>query len=141
MVWIVIITFESTDFFSAQNTGSMLYSLLTRILGHIDVYNFLIVHHYLRKTGHVLGYGMLSLLLLRGLRATFNQTRPWAWRPALLAWIGTAVVASMDEWHQSFIPSRMGSSRDVLLDSAAGLIFLLGAYAWFRQDATAGQTA
>ena len=113
----------------------MLYLLLTRLFGQINLHDFLIFHHYLRKTGHVLGYGMLSLLLLRGCRATFHQVQAWVWRAALLAWVGTAFVASMDEWHQSFIPSRTGSPRDVLLDSAAGLFFLLIAHIWERRSA------
>jgi VanZ family protein len=136
----MLITFESTDFFSSQNTGSMLYSLLSRLFGEINFYDFLIFHHYLRKTGHVLGYGMLALLLLRGWRATFGNSRGWAWRGATLAWFGTALVASMDEWHQSFIPSRTGSPRDVLLDSTAGLVFLLVAYFWLRRS-MAGEQA
>ncbi len=140
-VWIVLIMFESTDFFSSQNTGSMLYSLLTHLFGHINRHDFLIVHQYLRKTGHVLGYGMLSLLLLRGLWATLDQVQGWAWLAALVAWLGTAFVAFMDEWHQSFIPSRTGTPWDVLLDSSAGLVFLLIAYAWLRRSRAAEQTA
>lgn len=118
----------------------MLYALLTRLFGEINFYDFLIFHRYLRKTGHVLGYGMLSLLLLRGWRATLGDAHAWMWRTALLAWVGTAFVASMDEWHQSFIPSRMGSPRDVVLDSAAGLVFLLIAYIWRRRSDLAEQT-
>jgi VanZ family protein len=135
MVWIGLIAVESTDFFSAQNTGTMLYSVLTRLFGQINLHDFLIFHHYLRKSGHVLGYGMLSLLLLRGWRATFHQVRIWVWPAALLAWVGTALVASLDEWHQSFIPSRTANPRDVLLDSAAGLFFLLIAHIWQRRSA------
>jgi VanZ family protein len=140
IVWIGLITFESTDFFSAQNTGSLLYSLLTRLFGEINFHDFLIFHHYLRKTGHILGYGMLSLLLLRGWRATLGYAHAWLLRTALLAWVGTALVASMDEWHQSFIPSRTGNPGDVLLDSAASLVFLLIAYVRLRRSVLAEQT-
>ena len=140
IVWMGLIAFESTDFMSAQNTGSMLYALLTRLFGEINFQDFLIFHHYLRKTGHVLGYGMLSLLLLRGWRATLDCGRAWSWRSALLAGVGTAFVGSMDEWHQSFIPSRTGSPRDVLLDSVAGLLFLLLANVWWRRSEGTEQT-
>jgi len=34
----------------------------------------------------------------------------------------TALVACLDEWHQSFLPSRTGNLHDVLLDSTAALI-------------------
>ena len=133
LVWIGLIAFESTDFFSAQHTGSVLYTLLTRLFGDIDFYKFLVFHHYLRKTGHVIGYGMLSVLLFRGWRATLVQNHAWSWRVALLAWLGTVFVAAMDEWHQSLIPSRTGTWRDAVLDSVAGLAFLLVAYFWLRR--------
>jgi VanZ family protein len=137
-VWIGIIAFESTDFFSAAHTGSMLYRLLTRLFGNIDLYKFLVFHHYLRKAGHVIGYGMLGLLLLRGWRATFGHARALLWRTSLLSWLGTAFVASMDEWHQSYIPSRTGTWKDAILDSVAGLVFLLIAYFRLRRAPEAG---
>lgn len=134
VVWIVLITFESSDFFSSRNTGSMLYALLTRLFGNINLYNFLVFHHYLRKTGHVVGYGMLSLLLLRGWRATLGRVHTLLLRAALLSWLGTVCVAAMDEWHQSFIPSRGGTVRDVTLDTVAGVAFLLVAYFRLRRS-------
>ena len=33
----------------------------------------------------------------------------------------TALVATLDEWHQSFNPARTGRWQDVVLDSSAGL--------------------
>jgi VanZ family protein len=139
-IWIGIIAFESTDFFSSEHTGGMLYGFLTRLFGNIDLYKFLVFHHYLRKTGHVVGYGVLALLLLHGWRATFGQTRALLWRTLLLSWLGTAFVASMDEWHQSYIPSRTGTWRDAVLDSVAGLGFLLIAYFRLRSSAITGKT-
>ena len=133
VVWIGLITFESTDFLSSKNTGSILYALLTRLFGEINFYKFLIFHHYLRKTGHVVGYGMLSLLLLHGWRATLGRVHVWLLRAALLSWLGTACVAVLDEWHQSFIPSRTGTIWDVALDSVAGIAFLVVAYLWLRR--------
>ena len=133
IVWIGLIAFESTDFFSAQNTGTVLYTILTRLFGHINIHHFFIFHHYLRKTGHVVGYGMLSLLLLRGWRATFGRVRALLLRAALLSWLGTLFVAALDEWHQSFIPSRTGTWRDVALDTVAGVAFLVVAYFWLRR--------
>jgi VanZ like family len=132
-VWVGLIAVESTGFFSADNTASMLYRLLTRLFGHIDYHAFLIMHHYLRKGGHVVGYGVLGVLLLRGWRATLDRDHVQLGRTALLSWLGTVFVATMDEWHQSYIPSRTGTWRDVVLDSAAGLVFLLGACWWLRR--------
>ena len=139
-VWICLIAFESTDVFSSEHTGSLLYTLLTRLFGNIDLYKFLVFHHYLRKTGHVVGYGMLSLLLLRGWRVTLGRIHTLLLRAALLSWLGTAIVAALDEWHQSYIPSRTGTIWDVALDSVAGVAFLVVAYFWLQRSAIAEQT-
>jgi VanZ family protein len=112
----------------------MLYTLLTRLFGQINFYDFLVFHHYLRKTGHFIGYGMLSVLLLRGWRASLDQHRVQLGRTVLLSWLGTVFVATMDEWHQSYIPSRTGTWRDVVLDSSAGVVFLLVAYFRLRRS-------
>ncbi len=133
LVWIGLIALESSNSFSSENTGSLLFALLTRLFGQINLHHFMIFHHYLRKTGHVVGYGMLSLLLLRGWRATLGPVHALLLRAALLSWLGTAFVAAMDEWHQSYIPSRTGTPRDVLLDTVAGVAFLLVAYLQLRR--------
>ena len=113
----------------------MLYALLTHLFGNIDLYKFLVFHHYLRKTGHVVGYGMLGLLLLRGWRATLDQNHLHLGRTVLLAWLGVVFVACMDEWHQSYIPSRTGTWRDAVLDSVAGVVALMFAYIRLRGSA------
>jgi VanZ family protein len=137
-VWVCLIAFESTDFFSSENTGSMLYSLWKHLFGNVDLHFFIVFHHYLRKTGHVVGYGMLSLLLLRGWRATLGRVPALLLRATLLAWLGTLSVAALDEWHQSFIPSRTGTVWDILLDSVAGVAFLVIAYWWLRRTENSG---
>jgi len=128
VVWIGLICVESTDSFSSQNTGIALYTLLTYFFTHLRFHEFLVYHHYLRKTGHFVGYGMLSILLLRGWRATLGQVPATLFRTLRLSLLGTVFVATLDEWHQSYIPSRTGTWKDVVLDSVAGLAFLLVAY-------------
>jgi VanZ family protein len=134
VVWIGLIVLESTDSFSSQNTGSVLYLILTHLFGPIDFYKFEIFHHYLRKTGHFVGYGMLGILLLRGWWATLGRVQGLLLRAILLSWLGTTLVAAMDEWHQSFIPSRTGTIRDVGLDTAASVVFLVVAYLRLRRS-------
>ena len=147
LVWIGIICVESTDALSSNHTGDLLYKVVSRLFPDINLHDVLILNMILRKTGHVMGYGILSLLLFRGWRRTLARARATfgrstvglvtLGRTAMLAWLGTAFVASMDEWHQSFIPSRTGTWHDVLLDSSAGLVFLLIAYAWLRRTRAA----
>jgi hypothetical protein len=98
-----------------------------------------------RKSGHMLGYGLLCfswLLLLRGgywlrheyqlcLRGSIQVRRLW-WRPewGALAVLCTFVVAAADEFHQMAIPSRNGCWSDVALDTSAALI--AAALIWAR---------
>lgn len=66
-----------------------------------------------RKLGHMVEYAVLTLLLSRALRAHgLSPRRRWA-TAAFLA----LLYASLDEYHQSFVPGREGSPRDVLIDA------------------------
>jgi VanZ family protein len=122
-LWLVLIAIESTNLLSSTNTGHLLYVILSYFFGHIDLNKFNYWHHIMRKTGHVLGYGILSLLLFRAWKATFPtaSAKMWSWQWTCLAFIGTAIVATLDEWHQYCLPSRTGTYHDVILDSCAAI--------------------
>jgi VanZ family protein len=51
---------------------------------------------------------------------------------AFLALLGTALVASSDEFHQTFLPNRTGSPWDVLLDCCGAITLQLVAYVLMR---------
>ena len=90
-------------------------------------------HGLLRKTGHVVGYFTLSVLLFRSWRATFPRiSTRWCLQWATVALLNTSLVAMFDEWHQSFLPSRTGTFRDVMLDSSAGLLAQIVLFAILR---------
>jgi VanZ family protein len=122
VLWMTLIAIESTDMFSAEHTSRFLYPLLHFLLG-MDRAHFAVVHHFIRKTGHFVGYFTLSFFLFRAWRATLRLpwAPRWALRWATIAFFMSALVASLDEWHQSFIPSRTGVFSDVVLDSFAAL--------------------
>ena len=133
ILWLVVITIESTAQLSARNTGRILYPLLHFLFG-MNLQRFQIWHFYIRKTGHVIGYGTLSILLFRAWRATLPALTngKWKLRWASIAILGTALVASLDEWHQTYIPSRTGSVRDVVLDTCAGIAAQVLVSLWIR---------
>lgn len=122
ILWLIVIAIESTDLASSHNTGLFLYPLFHFLFG-LSHAAFEPVHFFLRKGGHVFGYGLLSILLFRAWRETLPAVSAgkWAIRWANLAVLGTALVASLDEWHQSFLPSRTGRWQDVVLDACAGI--------------------
>jgi len=121
-LWMTLIAIESTDTFSAEHTGRLLYPLLHFLMG-LDLARFEVVHGYIRKCGHFVGYFALSFFLFRAWRVTLRLpwAPRWALRWATIAFFMSVLVASLDEWHQTFIPSRTGAFSDVVLDSFAAL--------------------
>jgi VanZ family protein len=131
ILWLILIAIESTAMLSSENTSRILYPIL-HYLFKLDWDRFDVWHFYIRKTGHVIGYATLSILLFRAWRATWpaiSNTR-WKLRWAAIALVGTAFVASLDEWHQTFIPTRTGTIRDVILDTCAGLAAQIVILVW-----------
>jgi VanZ family protein len=133
ILWLILIAIESSALLSAHNTSRILYPLLHFLFG-LDRDHFEVWHFYIRKSGHVVGYGTLSILLFRAWRATLPAAPNvhWSFRWANIAILGTALVASLDEWHQTFIPSRTGSVRDVVLDTCAGTAAQILVFAWLK---------
>jgi VanZ family protein len=123
ILWLILIAIESTPWLSFQNTGHVLYQLVASLLGPVNETGVILANSVLRKVGHVTGYGVLSWLLFRAWRKTLSSSRAIAWAPSwsVIAFFMTAAVASLDEWHQTFLPSRTGRIQDVFLDSAAAL--------------------
>jgi VanZ family protein len=131
-VWLAVITIESTNIGSAEHTAQILYPLFHLLFG-IDPGRFATWHMLLRKTGHFIGYFTLSVLLFRSWRATFPRlSTRWCLQWATVALLTTALVATFDEWHQTFLPSRTGTVRDVILDSTAALIAQIVLFAILR---------
>ena len=122
-LWLIVIAIESTSLLSAANTGRILYPILHFLFG-ITPAQFRIWHIVIRKTGHVVGYFVLSVLLFRAWRLTLPRrgVALWGLRWSTIVFFMSVLVASLDEWHQSFLPSRTGKVTDVLLDSAAALL-------------------
>jgi VanZ family protein len=131
ILWMIVIAIESTALLSATNTSRILYPLLHYLFG-MDWEHFHQWHFYIRKGGHVVGYGILSILAFRAWRETFpaRGNPRWTMRWASIAVLMTAFVASLDEWHQSFIPSRTGTPRDVALDTCAGIAAQVLIFLW-----------
>ena len=132
ILWLIVIAIESSALLSAHNTSRILYPILHYLFG-LDWERFEYWHFYIRKGGHVVGYGILSILLFRAWRATLPAMSDvkWTLRWANIAVLGTAFVASLDEWHQSFIPSRTGRWQDVVLDTCAGVAAQLLIFLWW----------
>ena len=126
----MVFAVESTQYFGSDRTSAPLQRLVEAIFGYDACVHWDFIHHLIRKTGHFMGYGIFSLVCFRGFWISLRNSalrfprKLWAHGLALLA---TFMVASADEFHQSFLPNRTGQFSDVLLDccGAAVLCVLL----------------
>jgi len=126
LIGIGIIFGESTLTMSASNTSRWLYPIWVHLFGPVTPARWAVIHHYIRKCGHFAGYGTISLTFYYGWATTLLQRiRDWATRfrqSASLALLCTLILASWDEWHQSFLPGRTSSARDVVLDCCGAVV-------------------
>ncbi len=126
---VLMIALESTATMSASNTSRWLYPLWVWLFGTPTPAHWEQVHHVIRKTGHFVGYGLVSLAFFYSWRQTLHRmaVKQWTlWRRAsVLAVLCTLVVASLDEYHQSFLPSRTSSPIDVGIDVCGAIAFQL----------------
>lgn len=80
----------------------------------------------LKKSAHVLEYAALTALWLRAL-----GSERLSWRSRLTIALGVAwLYALTDEYHQSFVPGRSASLRDVGFDWFGAVIAVWGWRRW-----------
>jgi VanZ family protein len=123
MAWLCVLAAFSTDTFSAEHTGTILEKVLRFLFGEISSERFYAIHFLVRKTAHFCSYGTLSAFAFFSWRATFPALKVWSARWSGLALLLTLFAAGADEFHQSFVPSRTASPRDVLLDMVGAVFF------------------
>jgi hypothetical protein len=154
LVMLTLIKLESTDAMSGAHTGSFLQRCLAWIGMPLHGEVLDLVNLVIRKSGHMLGYGLLCLswlFLLRGsywlsheyqgcLGGNIKVRRLW-WRFewGTLAIFLTFVVACADEFHQMSIPSRTGCWSDVGIDTSAAIV--AAAFIWLSAQWRCRDTA
>jgi len=77
---------------------------------------FKFVEFLIRKLTHFVGFGCIAL----GIYFVWGKRR----FPASVAIVGTAIIAMLDEFRQSFTPGRMMNGQDVLVDTAGAIVFV-----------------
>ena len=87
---------------------------------HLEISNHELLDFILRKIAHACVFGVLLVLASMTLRQEGMEVR----RARLLALVFTLLYAVSDEYHQSFVPGRFGTIRDVGIDTAGALIAL-----------------
>ena len=122
ILWAIAISVFSTHVFTSDDTGRFIIPLLHWLFPHASMQALDQMHFFIRKTGHFTEYFILSLLVLRGIRAGRNGIR-FAWMAITLLAVGS--YASLDEFHQRFVAGRTPAVGDVVLDTTGGAIALI----------------
>ena len=96
-------------------------------LSHVDLSDETVEawHHFVRKGAHFTEYAVLGMTVVFAFKDKLNTVL----RIIPVSLFICALYAASDEFHQHFVPKRMGSVSDVILDSVGALtgivIFLL----------------
>jgi VanZ family protein len=130
--WAILISLASTDAFSAGHTSAIIIPALHWLLPFASVETLDRVHFLIRKCAHFSEYFVFSLFLMRGMR---GKNDGWKFRWAIWAFFLAAGYSALDEYHQSFVPSRTASPWDSMIDTtgAAAAQFIL--WLWIRLHA------
>jgi VanZ family protein len=126
ILWSAVILIASTDRFSGAHTAGVLQQIAVTIFGHrLAAETASTLNIIIRKSAHLIEYGILGGLTFRALRGEAQvrgAKRSWDPRWAAGAIVFATLIASIDEIHQSFVPSRTGTWHDVALDAAGATI-------------------
>ncbi len=138
LICLALIAGESTVAFGADHTSGPLQRFLEMLLHrHFTQPEWWRLHILIRKSGHFLGYGLLSGAWYRAFWMTLEPSENFGRRRLVchgLAMLGTLLVASADEFHQLFLPNRTGSIVDVGIDCLGGVVMQVVVAWWmFRR--------
>lgn len=131
VAWACFVLFASSSNFSASNTSRIIRPLLLWLFPDISEASLAYVHFLVRKAAHLSEYALLALLAARAFRTSHGEKLRRLWW--LVAFALVACVALVDEYHQSFLPSRTGTIYDSLLDMTGGAAALAGAALWLAR--------
>jgi VanZ family protein len=94
--------------------------------GDISPYQIGIYYIYLRRSLHVIAYGLMSFLIYRFFRA--EDKRIWKYLWAMYTALITIGYGCMDEMLQSFLKPRNASFMDIVMDAIGTVAVLVMIY-------------
>lgn len=117
IVWMAFIFYMSHQPGEVSSEQSRVVVLIFETLG-LDLNSYLgdLATFLVRKTAHFTEYFILFVLAYRVARLYFDKKRA-----KLYMIIFVFMYACSDEYHQSFIPDRGPSFKDVLIDTSGGI--------------------
>jgi len=134
LLWMAVIFSASADAKSTEHTSRFLEPFLRWLNPNITPEAIERVRWCVRKTAHMVEFALMAWLAWRALRKPKrNDPRPWSWKTAGLALGIVVAYAVTDELHQTIVPNRTGSAKDVCIDTAGGLLGLAATWVCYRR--------
>jgi VanZ family protein len=116
ILWLAMIFIcTQLPYFKGENTEAAIHKTISTSREDLKLLNLIV-----RKATHLTVFGILAVLFFKSL-GKFRFAY-------ILSWILTVVYAITDEYHQSFMPGREASYKDVVLDSFGAILALLIVY-------------
>jgi VanZ family protein len=136
IAWMAFISFASTGNFSAGNTSRIIGPLVLWLFPDTTPETMVAIHGVTRKIAHLAEYALLGILAARAFRGSPREVLSKRWFVVSLALV--VVYALVDEYHQSFVPSRTGTIYDSLIDIVGGFAALIVVRRrdWFQRRAS-----
>ena len=132
----VLISIASSSEFSALNTSQLIRPLILWVFPNLSEERVAAIHFLTRKLAHFTEYAVLGTLSARAFASSANDFVQRHWFQAALFLI--LCYALLDEFHQSFVPSRTASIYDSAIDVAGGLTALLVLRVWHKRGLVMG---
>jgi VanZ family protein len=114
-----MISVFSTHYFSSEQTGHVIIPILKWLFPAASPHMLRLLHFGIRKLAHVTEFGAFSVAIFHGVRA---GRAGWRLNWAITTLVIAVAYAGLDEWHQSFVPMREASVRDVAIDAFGALL-------------------
>jgi len=123
LLWMVFISVASTSEFSALNTSTVVRPLILWFFPNLDETQVASIHFLIRKIAHFTEYAVFAFLAKRAFVTSPNAFIQRYWFQLGLFLI--VIYSMLDEFHQSFVPSRTASIYDCAIDVFGGLTVLI----------------
>ncbi|MDQ2921107.1 MAG: VanZ family protein [Acidobacteriota bacterium] len=123
LLWMMFISILSTAEFSSIDTSRFICPLLLWLFPDLSESRLAAIHFLTRKAGHITEYAILAFLARRAFVTSSKAFIHRRWFELGLLLI--VCYALLDEFHQSFVPSRTASIYDSAIDVVGGLTVLL----------------
>jgi len=123
ILWAAVIFTASSTAGASKNTSIVIRPLLEWLFPAASGPTIDIYHGYIRKLAHFTEYAALAFLASRAFWYSSQTILRRFW--FVWAFLTVVLIASVDEYNQSFNSLRTGSIYDTLLDASGGLTMIV----------------